>query len=152
MFVDTLLVFDHVTHRIKVCSHVRLDGDIEKAYEEATAPHRRPGGEAAPAAAAAPRRGGSTACSRTPSSSSNFTKERFEAAVSQIKEYITAGEAIQVVLSQRFAKPTSVAPLDIYRALRTINPSPYMFYLRLGGLPHHRRLAGDPGPGGGRRR
>ncbi len=133
MFVDTLLVFDHVTHRIKVCSHVRLDGNIEKAYEEAThridalverlrqplpAPHMAAGGEAGPGSPEA--------------LTSNFTRERFEAAVGQIKEYIAAGEAIQVVLSQRFARPTHAAPLDVYRALRTISPSPYMFFYDMG--------------------
>ena len=61
--------------------------------------------------------------------SSNFSKEEFEASVLKIKQYITAGEAIQVVLSQRLAQPTDVAPFEIYRALRTINPSPYMFFL-----------------------
>ena len=50
----------------------------------------------------------------------------------KIKEYITAGEAIQVVLSQRLARPTAAHPFDIYRALRTINPSPYMYYLDFG--------------------
>ena len=53
----------------------------------------------------------------------------FEAKVQKIKEYITAGEAIQVVLSQRLSQPTNLPPFEIYRALRTINPSPYMFYL-----------------------
>jgi anthranilate synthase component 1 len=53
----------------------------------------------------------------------------FEDKVRRIKEYITAGEAIQVVLSQRLAQPTHADPFDIYRALRTINPSPYMFFL-----------------------
>ncbi len=131
MFVDTLLVFDHVTHRIKVCSHVRLDGNIEKAYEEAV--HRidalverlrqplQPHNEAA-----------KSQHSSNTSLSSNFTREDFEACVGKIKEYISAGEAIQVVLSQRFAKPTHVAPLDIYRALRTISPSPYMFFFDMG--------------------
>jgi anthranilate synthase component 1 len=61
--------------------------------------------------------------------SSNFSKDDFEAKVRKIQEYIAAGEAIQVVLSQRLAQPTEVAPFDIYRALRTINPSPYMFFL-----------------------
>ncbi len=61
--------------------------------------------------------------------SSNFSKEEFEANVLKIKQYITEGEAIQVVLSQRLAQPTDVAPFEIYRALRTINPSPYMFFL-----------------------
>jgi anthranilate synthase component 1 len=128
MFVDTLLVFDHVTHRIKVCSHVRLNGNIEKSYQEAV--HRidalvdrlrRPVHEQT----------GSQASSNA-KLSSNFTREDFEACVGQIKEYIAAGEAIQVVLSQRFAKSTHVAPLDIYRALRTISPSPYMFFFDMG--------------------
>jgi len=60
--------------------------------------------------------------------SSNFSKEEFEASVVKIKQYITEGEAIQVVLSQRLAQSTDVAPFEIYRALRTINPSPYMFF------------------------
>jgi anthranilate synthase component 1 len=64
-----------------------------------------------------------------PAFSSNFSKGEFEAAVRKIKEYITAGEAIQVVLSQRLSRPTAARPFEIYRALRTINPSPYMFYL-----------------------
>jgi anthranilate synthase component 1 len=131
MFVDTLLVFDHVTHRIKVCSHVRLNGNVEKSYQEAV--HRidalvdrlrqplQPHHETA-----------KLHHSSNTKLSSNFTREHFEACVSQIKEYITAGEAIQVVLSQRFAKVTHVAPLDIYRALRTISPSPYMFFLDMG--------------------
>ena len=129
MFVDTMLVFDHVTHRIKVLSHARIDGDVEAAYkqaveriEELVARLRQPlqldqqGGGVAAAA------GGYEL-------SSNFTREGFEASVANIKEYITAGEAIQVVLSQRLSQRTDVVPFDIYRALRTINPSPYMFFL-----------------------
>ena len=60
---------------------------------------------------------------------SNFSQEEFKAAVDKIKDYITAGEAIQVVLSQRMSQPTSASPFAIYRALRSINPSPYMFFL-----------------------
>ena len=60
---------------------------------------------------------------------SAFSKEEFEAGVSKIKEYISAGEAVQVVLSRRLVRRTGAAPLDIYRALRSINPSPYMFFL-----------------------
>ncbi len=129
MFVDTMLVFDHVTHKIKVLSHVHLDGDIEKAYQKAVdridnlvdrlnqplepSQHTK-------------------AVTRPVSNyklSSNFSKEEFEASVLKIKQYITAGEAIQVVLSQRLAQLIDVAPFEIYRALRTINPSPYMFFL-----------------------
>ncbi len=129
MFVDTMLVFDHVTHKIKVLSHVHLDGDVAKAYQEAVgkidnlverlsqplqpSPHTQPG--------ALPK--------NSYPLSSNFSKEEFEACVLKIKQYITEGEAIQVVLSQRLAQRTDVAPFEIYRALRTINPSPYMFFL-----------------------
>ncbi|MBI4285592.1 MAG: chorismate-binding protein, partial [Chloroflexi bacterium] len=127
MFVDTMLVFDHVMHRIKVLSHVHLDGDIEAAYREATeridrlvARLRQP---------LSPDQYEYIPPANGSKLSSNFTRAEFEAAVSKIKEYITAGEAIQVVLSQRLAQPTEVAPFDIYRALRTINPSPYMFFL-----------------------
>ncbi|MBN2099714.1 MAG: anthranilate synthase component I [Dehalococcoidia bacterium] len=131
MFVDTLLVFDHVTHRIKVCSHVRLNGNIEKSYQEAT--HRI---DALVERLRRPLRQAHDQAGSQASSDSrlipNFTREDFEACVAQIKEYITAGEAIQVVLSQRFAKVTHVAPLDIYRALRTISPSPYMFFFDMG--------------------
>ena len=66
---------------------------------------------------------------------SGFTKEGYKAAVSQIREYIAAGECMQVVLSQRQSIPFAAPALDLYRALRTLNPSPYMFYLNLG--DHH---------------
>jgi anthranilate synthase component I len=126
MFADTLLVFDHVTHKIKVLSLVRLDGDIEQAYQEAVgkiddlAARLQQPLPTAPAATAAPSAGPYT---------SNFTREKFTASVAKIKQYINAGEVIQVQLSQRLARPTSAAPFEIYRALRTINPSPYMYYL-----------------------
>jgi anthranilate synthase component 1 len=128
MMVDTLLVFDHVTHKIKVMSHVSLDGDVEESYRAATekidnlisrlngpvTPTRHLNGSAIPAAETRP--------------SSNFTREEYKAVVEKIREYIVAGEVIQVVPSQRLSQPTTAAPFDIYRALRTINPSPYMFY------------------------
>ena len=129
IFVDTMLVFDHVTHRIKVLSHVHLDGDIEKAYQKAVdkidnlvemlRQQPQPGQHTEPA-------GQPTGNDRL---FSNLSREEFEARVLKIKQYITAGEAIQVVLSQRLARPTGAAPFEIYRALRTINPSPYMFFL-----------------------
>ena len=126
---DTLLAFDHLTHKIKIISHVHLDGDIDAAYHEATAkidalaerlrsPLQSGAGESVPQAK-----------SRV---ASNFSPAEFEAGVSQAKEYIYAGDIIQVVLSQRFDRPTRAAPFAIYRALRSINPSPYMYYLHLG--------------------
>ena len=63
---------------------------------------------------------------------SGFTKEGFEQAVVRIKDYILAGDVMQVVISQRLSVPFSAQPLDLYRALRSLNPSPYMFYLDLG--------------------
>ncbi len=129
MFVDTMLVFDHVTHKIKVMSYVHLDGDIEKAYQKAVAriddlvdrlSQQLPPSQSGKATS-------HTTGNGTPSS--NFSREEYEASVLKIKQYITEGEAIQVVPSQRWAQPTSLAPFEIYRALRTINPSPYMFFL-----------------------
>jgi anthranilate synthase component 1 len=65
---------------------------------------------------------------------SNFTRPAFEAAVEKAREYINAGDAFQIVLSQRFRTETRARPFDIYRALRVVNPSPFMFYLRAGGV------------------
>jgi anthranilate synthase component 1 len=128
MLADTLLVFDHVAHKIKVVSHAHLDGDVERAYEDATRkiddlvdrleqPIR-------PQPVGSPKNGAQV--------SSNFTQAEFESMVSQAKEYIYAGDVIQAVLSQRLERPTSAHPFAIYRALRSINPSPYLYYLHLG--------------------
>lgn len=132
MFVDTVLVFDHVTHKIKVLSHVRLDGDIEVAYQQAVdridslvARLNQPLKLSQPMNT-------STSPASDSRLSSNFTQEEYAAAVMKIKQYITAGEVIQVVPSQRLSRPTTAAPFEIYRALRTINPSPYMFFLDFG--------------------
>ena len=128
MMVDTLLIFDHVTHKIKVMSHVYLQGDINREYRDAmqridllierlnqpVPPNRHMNGNS----------GNPVLSSYT----SNFTKKEYKAVVEKIKGYITEGEVIQVVPSQRLHQKTTAAPFDIYRALRTINPSPYMFY------------------------
>src|SRR5213078_5396809 len=65
---------------------------------------------------------------------SNVPKEKFFSNVLEAKKYITAGDIIQVVGSQRFSAPVHAAPLDVYRAARSINPSPYMFLLELEGF------------------
>jgi len=132
MFVDTMLVFDHVTHKIKVLSYVKLNGDIDKEYQKAVAKiddlvtrlqHPYTNKKAARSKAGP---------NSTSNLTSNTTQKDFEANVKKIKEYITAGEAIQVVYSQRLSQLTDLPPFEIYRALRTINPSPYMFYLDYG--------------------
>ena len=131
-FVDTLLVFDHVRHDIKVVSHVRLDGDIDRAYEEATGkidalvqrlsqPLDLPPGS--PVSRGEVREPGDL--------SSNFSQEEYAAAVEKCIEYIYAGDVIQVVNSQRFSRKTDAHPFQVYRSLRSINPSPYMYYLNL---------------------
>jgi anthranilate synthase component 1 len=126
-FVDTLLVFDHVRHRIKVISHVHLDADdLAAEYELAN-------------------------CASTPSSiacanpclpiwrskkalflakvpvTSNVSLGEYVERVLHAKEYIAAGDIFQVVPSQRFSRPITTDPFTVYRALRTVNPSPYMF-------------------------
>jgi anthranilate synthase component 1 len=127
MFVDTMLVFDHVTHKIKILSHVHLDGNLEDEYQKAidkidnlvdrlNQPLKPKHYVKVPAT------------HRKQALTSNFSKAAFEMAVDRIKRYITAGEAIQVVLSQRLSQPVDVSPFEIYRALRSLNPSPYMFF------------------------
>jgi anthranilate synthase component 1 len=128
MFTDTMLVFDHVTHKIKVLSHVRLDGDVEKEYRKAV--DRIENLADRLNEPLKPKHYVKLPAHHINSAiSSNFSKAEFEAGVERIKRYITAGEAIQVVLSQRLAQPVDVAPFEIYRALRSLNPSPYMFFL-----------------------
>jgi anthranilate synthase component 1 len=129
MLADTLLVFDHVTHKIKVVSHAHLEGDVDTAYRGATRKISDLVNRLEqPMHSEAPK---STPPDKS-QVSSNVTRTEFEAAVSQAKEYIYAGDIVQTVLSQRLAKRTTADPFAIYRALRSINPSPYMYYLHLG--------------------
>ncbi|HEY8563671.1 MAG TPA: anthranilate synthase component I [Pyrinomonadaceae bacterium] len=137
MFFRNILVFDRLKQRIEIVSTVFTDeagGDeekLKKLYEEAVAETERLEmllAESAPPAAAPPAR---EKPSRT-QFTSNWKKSDYLKAVEKIKEYILAGDAYQVVLSQKFKRETSADPLNIYRALRTTNPSPYMFYIKLG--------------------
>ncbi len=128
MFVDTFLVFDHLRHMIKVVSHVHLDApDLSVAYAQAIARIedvikllRQP----------LPTRSmpGAQQHEGVPVGS-NISRQQYEANVERAKEYIMAGDIFQVVPSQRFRRPTTADSFTIYRALRTVNPSPYMFYL-----------------------
>ncbi len=129
MLADTMLAFDHLTHKIKVISHVHLDGDIEAAYLEATS---KIDGLVDRLRQPVPPETLPRAPSPQSPVSSNLSQAEFESRVSRAKDYIYAGDIIQVVLSQRLAKPTNANPFAIYRALRSINPSPYMYYLHMG--------------------
>jgi anthranilate synthase component 1 len=130
MFADSILVFDHLTHKIKVVSHVHLDdGDVEEAYQKAV---KRIDSLVARLGQPLVHKSSTPIITRPPSPvCSNLSKGEFEAKVVQAKEYIAAGEIIQVVISQRLSKATTADPFDIYRALRSINPSPYMYHLHL---------------------
>ncbi len=135
-FCDTLVVFDHVKHTIKVVAHARLGGDVEAEYRAATARidevvDRLRGAQHLAVAdsmvADVP-----PSPTGAPLPASNMTKEHYEAMVRAAKEYILAGDIFQVVLSQRFSLPTRASALAIYRALRLVNPSPYMYLLDFG--------------------
>jgi len=133
MYFSTLLAFDHLRHRIHIVANILMPGgsrDLQTRYSDALrrieqAENRLMAPISLPAPAA-------SAASSEPSS--NLTEARYYANVDKAKAYITAGDIFQVVLSQRFAVKIACDPFDIYRALRSINPSPYMFFLRMDGL------------------
>ncbi|MSQ34035.1 MAG: anthranilate synthase component I [Dehalococcoidia bacterium] len=131
LFTDTLLVFDHLKHVIKVISHVHLDGEVDKAYAEATERIERLARRLLKPLRLAAR---APLAEAAPPVTSNLTKDAYLAMVERCKQYIVAGDIIQVVPSQRLARPTQAHPFDIYRALRAINPSPYMYFLELDGF------------------
>ena len=131
MFFSRLLAFDHVKHQIHLIANIFTDGKtdgLEPEYRKAIddietmeaclgdpierLPRRRPDDDV-------PLR-------------SNMTKQQYEAAVNKAKEYITAGDIFQVVLSQRFDVGLTVHPFEVYRSLRVVNPSPYMFFIKAG--------------------
>jgi anthranilate synthase component 1 len=131
MLFDTVLAFDHVKHRILIIANARVtaDEDLSALYQFACAkigflerelerglshpaPERRP----------------------APEISSNVTRETFESGVRTIKDRIAAGDIYQAVLSQRFEARVEADPFTVYRALRHVNPSPYMYFIRMGGL------------------
>ena len=131
MLFDTVLAFDHVQHRILIIANARVtaDEDLQSLYQFACAKiqflerelerslsHARP------------------EANNGLNVQSNYTRERFEDQVRTAKEHIAAGEIYQVVLSQRFEAEIGADPFTVYRALRHVNPSPYMFFIRMGGV------------------
>ena len=129
VITDTILIFDNVSQKIKVVSNAHLDGSrsAEDAYAEATAKI-----DTLIKKLKTPLPAGSTAPPKNKVSfASGVSRAEFEQAVEKAKEYVRAGDVFQVVLSQRFSGELTVEPLDIYRVRRTLNPSPYMFFLRM---------------------
>jgi anthranilate synthase component 1 len=134
MIAETILIFDHVNHQIKVVANAHIDGDVDAAYADALAKIEALVEKIAAASKAHLHKNGGEHHGQydkiISDPQSNFTKSDYEAAVRRAKEYIAAGDIIQVVPSQRFSCPVSVDSFEIYRALRMINPSPYMYFLK----------------------
>ena len=134
LLTDTLLIFDNVAHTIKVVANALITSHAKSAlkntYTDATAriekiiaKLKKPLPRRAPVQRSQPIR-----------FTSNMTQPDFEKMVTRTKEYIQAGDIVQAVVSQRWQTKIRTPPLEIYRALRVINPSPYMFYLRIAGV------------------
>jgi anthranilate synthase component I len=131
MVFDTVLAFDHVQHRILIIANARVtaDDDLESLYQFACAKIQFLERELERnLSVARPERG------EPLDVRSNHTKAQFEDRVRAAKEYIAAGDIYQVVLSQRFQAEVRAEPFTVYRALRHVNPSPYMYFIRMGGL------------------
>jgi anthranilate synthase component 1 len=130
MLFDTVLAFDHVRHRILIIANARISGDedLESLYQFACAKVEFVERELERALSKTVPPSG-----RPLAVTSNVTREQFEARVKTAKEYIAAGDIYQVVLSQRFEAAIDADPFTVYRALRHVNPSPYMYFLRVGG-------------------
>jgi anthranilate synthase component 1 len=130
MLFDTVLAFDHVRHRILIIANARITGDedLESLYQFACAKIDFVEREL-DRTLSKPQRTEAEAFEVT----SNVSRAEFEQMVRTAKEYIAAGDIYQVVLSQRFEAPLAADPFTVYRALRHVNPSPYMYFLRVGG-------------------
>ncbi len=131
MLFDTVLAFDHVKHRILVIANARVtaDEDLSALYQFACAKIQFLERELERGLSHAVR-----ADRPAPGVTSNVTRETFESGVRAIKERIAAGDIYQAVLSQRFEVRVDADPFTVYRALRHVNPSPYMYFIRMGGL------------------
>jgi len=129
MLTDTMLIFDSLQQKIQVVSNAHVDGrDIGDVYRESVqkidAIIDRLKSPAEPVT--------SIASGHSDGFGSNMPKQDFLSAVERSKEYVMAGDIVQVVLSQRFERTSPVDPFTVYRALRVINPSPYMYFLDTG--------------------
>jgi anthranilate synthase component 1 len=151
MLTDALVIFDHLEHTITILANADLDvaADVERAREAAAhtifevrsclagpvpQPAGLPGRGGADTAGGAPgiSAGAEASGREAPRFESNMSRERFEAMVARIVEYVHAGDAFQVVPSQRWSAEVPVEAFSIYRGLRAVNPSPYMYFLDFG--------------------
>jgi anthranilate synthase component 1 len=142
LLADTLVVFDHARHRLMVLANVAVgpesvipnadnadNADIESTYVEALQRIDQVAEKLLRPLPAIPQRRSWLSGNGQREVESSMTQERYQAIVEQAKEHIAVGDIFQVVLSQRFSRRSSAHPFALYRALRMLNPSPYMFYL-----------------------
>jgi anthranilate synthase component 1 len=130
MLTDVLVVFDHLKHTVTVIANAYADDELEGSYRQALATIAEVRWRLAgpvPLPGRPPRQD-----RQVPAFTSNLSREQFEANVARIIEYIRAGDAYQVVPSQRWSAPVPVEAFSIYRGLRAVNPSPYMYFLDFG--------------------
>ncbi len=136
MFTETLLAFDHIKGKLLIISNAEVEKDPGKAYETACA---NIAGLEEQLQKRVHLQELKSSSRSLPEFSSNVTQQGYEQMVERMKEYIRAGDIIQGVPSQRLTCQAKADPFDVYRVLRKINPSPYMFYLKLG----RTRIAGS---------
>ena len=132
MFYRSIVAFDHAKQIIKIISLVFTDeaeseNELEDLFDAANERNNQIKQKLEHGELIVPSNGGKTPNSEV---TSNWKREDFESAVTEIKELINAGECYQVVLSQCFTRETNASPVAIYRAVRSLNPSPYMFLLQ----------------------
>ena len=136
MYYRNLVAFDHVAHRMLVISNVFTEegtGNLENKYRAAVREIERMCGVLENRRLPVPLSTGGARGQRAPTKA-NLTRRRFEDMVRSGQEYIRAGDVYQVVLSQRLAVPLRVPAFEVYRKLRVVNPSPYLYFLRMGPL------------------
>lgn len=129
MFFDTVIAFDHFFQVVKVITYVRVPenlDDLEQAYKDATATLKEYVSILKDKDIPMPEQG---PIKMGQEYKSNIGRDGYEKHVTDLKEHIGVGDIIQAVPSQRFARPTSLHPFNIYRHLRNVNPSPYLFFL-----------------------
>jgi anthranilate synthase component 1 len=130
MLSDVLVAFDHLKHTVTILANAEADGERERAHAARTIAEIRQALDGP--VPHAERVGGFKSPRQTPRFESNMPRAQFEGMVERIVRYIHAGDAFQVVPSQRWSAPVPVEAFSIYRGLRAVNPSPYMYYLDFG--------------------
>jgi anthranilate synthase component 1 len=134
MLTNTIVIFDHVTRKMRVVANAHVTGDPQEAYWDAIGRIDKLAEALRRPLQPAEERAGSVSRIPTDASAmrSTMTRDQHRDAVLRAKEYISAGDAIQVVVSHRMSAEMDVDPFDLYRGVRAINPSPYMYYLSFG--------------------